>query len=126
MTDAPAAAAPIPAIAPIVVVPADPQAPAGGAPDAGAAGPAVVDFDAGQNWQSEVYPLKHPFKFAGVTYTSVTIRTPSGADIANYVSGKATPLDFAIQLTGLDSTILLKLHAADYKAITKAALGFLA
>jgi hypothetical protein len=133
MTDA-AAASPIPAIAPIAAAPAAPQAPA---PDAGAAPaapaapapaapPAVVDFDAGQSWPSEVYDLKHPFKFAGVTYNKITIRTPSGLDIANYVSGKATPLDFAIQLTGLDQQVLLKLHAMDYKAITKAALVFLA
>jgi len=120
MTDLSAAGpGPAPFAAP---APAPFAAPA--APEAPAA-PAVVDFDAGQNWGSETIALNHPFKLAGVTYTQIVIRAASGNDVANYVAGDTGVVKFAVMLTGVPELVLRALHAEDYKIVARKVAGFL-
>ncbi len=125
MTDL-SAAGPGPAPAPLAAA-----APAAAAPVAAAAAapptPApLVDFDAGGVWGSETITLDYPFKLQGATYTAVTVRTPSGNDVANYFTTDYDRIKFVAALTDLSEFVLRAMHASDFKKVTAAALAFLA
>ena len=124
MTDATAQAAPI---APIAAAAPLPPAPTSGAARAAApAAPAtVVDFDQGGVWGSETIALAYPFKAQGVTYSCMTMRIPSGNDLANWAANNFDRVGLAAALTGLDPFVLKIMRAEDFRKIMKWVASFL-
>ncbi len=118
MTDATAQAAPI---APIAA--AAPLAASGA--DAPAAPATVVDFDQGGVWGSETIALAYPFKAQGVTYSCMTMRIPSGNDLANWAANNFDRVGLAAALTGLDPFVLKIMRAEDFRKIMKWVASFL-
>lgn len=96
----------------------------------GAAGeaPKIVDFDAGEGWPSETIPLAHPFKYRGVVYSGLTMRTPSGLDVTRFYSAGERPsiVAFAIGLMQIDDAVFGAMHAADAAKLVTRASSFLA
>ena len=71
--------------------------------------------DVSKGWGVEEFPLRHPFRFAGVEYRALSIRTPTGYDIDAFVRGKeATVRGLAQQLVDADAKVLDAMHGADY------------
>ena len=119
MTDPTAQAAPLAPIAAAAPIPAAPV-------DAAAAVPApVVDFDAGGVWGSEAVDLAFPFKVRGVTYSNVTLRVPSGNDLANWAANNFDRVGLAAALTGLDVFVIKTMRAEDFRKIMNKVAGFL-
>jgi hypothetical protein len=95
--------------------------------------PAIVDFDALGDWGAQVYDLKHPFKFAGVTYQALKLRVATGLDVTKFWQAKdgASMVKFAVGLLTtadgqpLDLKVFAKMHAEDASAIISAASDFL-
>ncbi len=96
--------------------------------DAGAA-PApeakIVDFDAGENWPSETLPLAHPFKYRGVVYNGVMMRTPNGRDVVKFFANDMNRLAFAADLCQLDDGVFGSMHGTDASKIIAKATSFL-
>jgi hypothetical protein len=76
--------------------------------------------DAGKGWGTEAFPLKKPFKFAGVDYRELTIRVPTGLDIKAYVESRAPGYhELARRLVDADVKVLESMHAADYSRLMR-------
>ena len=96
------------------------------APTRRAAAPAtVVDFDQGGVWGSETIALAYPFKAQGVTYSCMTMRIPSGNDLANWAANNFDRVGLAAALTGLDPFVLKIMRAEDFRKIMKWVASFL-
>ena len=89
--------------------------------------PAPPPHKADFGWGSDSFVLKHPFLFAGMTYSTVTVRVPSGADIAAYLSSDDVTLRaLALRLCEADDKILGAMHGADYARLLKHVGEFIA
>ncbi len=118
--------APIAAAAPLAAAADDaPAAGAAPAPAAPAAPATVVDFDQGGVWGSETIALAYPFKAQGVTYSCMTMRIPSGNDLANWAANNFDRVGLAAALTGLDPFVLKIMRAEDFRKIMKWVASFL-
>lgn len=74
----------------------------------------LVDLDNGA-WGEETFDLKRPFKFAQLSYSTVTIRVPTGDDIYAYYTEKDADFRFlALRLTDFDDMLLSKMHGVDF------------
>lgn len=78
--------------------------------------PKVLDYDASAeaSWGVEEFPLRHPFKFAGVEYTALRIRVPSGADMARFIANRVKPGDMLMELAEIDEKVVEKMRGSDY------------
>ncbi|MBU3890100.1 phage tail assembly protein [Methylosinus sp. KRF6] len=92
----------------------------------------IVDFDAGGNWGGETIALAHPFKTAGVTYSTLNMRTATGLDVTRFYSTgrRSSIIDFAIGLLSsdngpIDARVFGLMHGSDSAAIISKASDFL-
>lgn len=90
--------------------------------------PKVLDYDANPeaSWGAEEILLLHPFKFAGVEYIALSIRVPSGGDVARFVANRALPADILLDLAAVDEKIVAKMRGDDYARALQKVGEFLA
>lgn len=89
----------------------------------------VVDFDQGGNWGGETIVLAHPFKLKGVTYTSVSMRIPTGLDVTRFYAARPSLVDYTIGLTTvadapIDKLVFGAMHGVDANKLIKKAMDF--
>jgi len=84
-------------------------------------------FDASKGWGTEEFELKRPFKFAGVDFSKVVVRVPSGADIDAYVKTPDRNLrSLALKLADVDARVLDAMHGSDYARLLSSVGEFVA
>lgn len=77
----------------------------------------VVDLDS-SNWGSEDFTLTYPFKFRGMTYEKLMIRTPNGSDIDRWVkTGEGSFRSLAENLTETPGDVFDRMHGLDYSRL---------
>lgn len=88
-------------------------------PAAAAPQPKIVDLDAGEEFEATKIELAQPFKLAGVVYSSVTLRVPTGADYEAYTKKDAQvdTLGLLTKFTGLPVEALRRMPSADVKKL---------
>ncbi|MGD0642500.1 MAG: phage tail assembly protein [Roseiarcus sp.] len=74
--------------------------------------------DASKGWGLEDFPLKHPFKFAGVEFRKFSFRVPSGAEIEAYIKSPDRGLRvLAASVVDADAKVLDAMHGGDYSRL---------
>lgn len=88
----------------------------------------VLDYDANPDatWGVEELPLLHPFKLAGIEYTVLHIRVPSGDDIERFVASRAKPAEILLDLAAIDTKVTGKMRGNDYARALQKVGEFLA
>jgi len=84
-----------------------------------ATAPKIVNFDAGETFDGQTIALARPFQLAGVVYSSVTLRVPTGADYERYTKADAKPDTFGMltAFTGLPVDALQRMASSDVKTL---------
>ncbi len=77
----------------------------------------IVDLES-SDWGSEDFVLNYPFKFRGMTYEKLTIRTPNGSDIDRWVkTGERSFRSLAENLTEIPGEVFDRMHGRDYSRL---------
>lgn len=83
--------------------------------------------DASKGWGLEDFPLKHPFRFAGVEFSKFSFRVPTGGDIDAYLNATDRGLrSFATRIVDADPKVLDAMHGGDYARLLKTVGEFVA